>query len=133
MTEKELSDFIEHGESGFEEFYIAFGYAWANMAIQIAKELRARLAQPEPKPVVWVDSLERARPECVTDFKYLSVSQVQQGEQHNYIPLYTTPQKKEWVGLTDEEVKEIKRNYKSVGNAVLWTEAKLKEKNHADS
>ena len=42
MTDKELSDFIEHGENGFQEFAIAFGYAWASMAIQIAKELRTR-------------------------------------------------------------------------------------------
>ena len=42
MTDKDLSDFIEHGESGFQEFAIAFGYAWASMAIQIAKELRTR-------------------------------------------------------------------------------------------
>lgn len=42
MTDKDLSDFIEHGENGFQEFAIAFGYAWASMAIQIAKELRTR-------------------------------------------------------------------------------------------
>lgn len=52
-------------------------------------------AQPEPEPVAWVDSLKRARPECVTDFKYLSVAQIRQGEQHNYIPLYTAPPTKE--------------------------------------
>ena len=43
--------------------------------------------------------------------------------------VYAMSQRKEWVGLTDEEVEDIKRNYKSIGSAVLWAEAKLKEKN----
>ena len=41
-------------------------------------------------------------------------------------PLYTAPQKKEWVGLTDEE-KEHFRGLGFVG--VLEVEAKLKERN----
>ena len=67
MTDKELSDFIEHGENGFQEFAIAFGYAWASMAIQIAKELRTR-------------------------------------QRESRIDKMINQQKKEWVGLTDEEV-----------------------------
>ncbi len=43
-------------------------------------------------------------------------------------PLYTTPQKKEWVGLTDEEVHTIIRDTPlSIFRAI---EAKLKEKNN---
>jgi hypothetical protein len=47
------------------------------------------------------------------------------------IPLYTTPPKREWVGLTDDEIEEIQ---KSLGIAIHWSdfraiEAKLKEKN----
>jgi hypothetical protein len=42
-------------------------------------------------------------------------------------PLYTAPQKKEWVGLTDEEREEIALELPI--DAVRITEAKLKEKN----
>jgi hypothetical protein len=48
------------------------------------------------------------------------------------IPLYTAPPKKEWVGLTDEEIhdmngyEEDRRMYR-FARAI---EAKLKEKNH---
>jgi hypothetical protein len=43
-------------------------------------------------------------------------------------PLYTAPPKREWVGLTDEEIEDI---YEQEGRAdvVLLTQAKLKEKN----
>ena len=47
-------------------------------------------------------------------------------------PVYTVPPKREWVGLTDEEIDSIKHNYHNM----TWTlemfaraiEAKLKEK-----
>ena len=47
-------------------------------------------------------------------------------------PLYTAPPKKEWVGLTDEEIdyqakKDDHGGYFALG--ALWAEAKLKEKN----
>ena len=42
MTDKELSDFIEHGSNHFMEFALVFGDGWAGQAIQIAKELRTR-------------------------------------------------------------------------------------------
>jgi hypothetical protein len=50
-------------------------------------------------------------------------------------PLYTTPQpQREWVGLTDEEIGDLKGGYQSgrIGSFVELTqaiEAKLKEKN----
>jgi len=53
------------------------------------------------------------------------------------IPLYTAPPKREWVGLTDEEVSEIID--REIGFNSCWgpeeafaraVEAKLKEKNH---
>jgi hypothetical protein len=40
MTDKELQDFIEHGENGFVEFAMVFGDGWAKHAIEIAKESR---------------------------------------------------------------------------------------------
>jgi hypothetical protein len=44
-------------------------------------------------------------------------------------PLYTTPQQRTWVGLTDEEVAEIERNAITRRQAIRAIEAKLKEKN----
>jgi hypothetical protein len=126
MTEKELSDFIEHGESGIEEFEIAFGYVWANMAIQIAKELRARLAQPEPD----------YEAEFIKDWNKGKVKRVSDGKR--MVP------EREWVGLTDEEVKEIyidteikvDEHWRNGGTTMMFPttlyqaiEAKLKEKN----
>jgi len=49
-------------------------------------------------------------------------------------PLYTTPPKREWVGLTDEEIAQgLKESWvteQAWQSAVWWAEAKLKEKNH---
>ena len=53
----------------------------------------------------------------------------------NWTPLYTAPPKKQWVGLTDEEINSIRHNRDWTAT---WTdttfaraiEAKLREKNH---
>ena len=48
-------------------------------------------------------------------------------------PLYTTPPKREWVGLTDEEIAQgLKESWvteQAWQSAVWWAEEKLKEKN----
>ncbi len=80
-------------------------------------------AQPEAEnqePVAWMspnkERLEFSRKDTV----YGS----------HTIPLYTTPPKREWVGLTDEEIDDIAAEsgfgYINVARAI---EAKLKEKN----
>ena len=47
------------------------------------------------------------------------------------IPLYTTPPKrKEWVGLNAAHMDEITEDAISIVDAILLTEAKLKELNH---
>ena len=45
-----------------------------------------------------------------------------------WFPVYKQP-KREWVGLTDEEVAEIERDSLHRGQAIRAIEAKLKEKN----
>ena len=72
------------------------------------KELRQALAQPEQKYATKV----------LADGTFVTEP----------LPLYTAPPKREWVGLTDEEVDEI---YMHEGHedVVLLTQAKLKEKN----
>ena len=85
----------------------------------------------EIQPAAWVDSLNVARPDCVTDFKYLSVAQIERKEHLQYIALYTATQKKEWVGLTKEEVENWNLpEGATVFEFVQFVEAKLKEKNN---
>jgi len=49
------------------------------------------------------------------------------------IPLYTSPPKREWVGLTDEEIAQgLKESWvteQAWQSAVWWAEVKLKDKN----
>jgi len=48
---------------------------------------------------------------------------------HELEPLYTTPPKREWVGLTPYEIQEIHLKEPHWGNFACAIEAKLKEKN----
>ena len=48
---------------------------------------------------------------------------------HELEPLYTAPQKREWVGLTAYEIQEIHSGNQHWGNFACAIEAKLKEKN----
>ena len=82
--------------------------------------LREALAQPEQEPV--------GRFAKFTDDIWREVTDGSPGVQ-----LYTTPPKREWVGLTDDEREEIE-NRPFSQNDWLWfytqaIEAKLKEKN----
>jgi len=45
-------------------------------------------------------------------------------------PLYAAPPKKQWVGLTPYEIREIHLKEPHWGNFACAIEAKLKEKNH---
>jgi len=49
-----------------------------------------------------------------------------------HIPLYTTPPKREWVGLKPEEINAVDKRFTSSSSfyaGALWAQAKLKEKN----
>jgi hypothetical protein len=96
------------------------------------KALEAELAKPEQEPVAWM----------LPDYgDVLSASEADGTGIYN-IPLYTAPPKRKWVGLTDDEIKEVLDL-----NVTPWSlsgvalqhvmddaralEAKLKEKNNA--
>ena len=151
MTDKELEEFIHYGETNFAAFAMMFGEGWAGWAIDIAKELRARLAQGEPEELGEIipadeEQLKRiaklVEPEpvawavrgLITDFsRDFSAYQTKTYT----VPLYTAPPQREWQGLTDAEVEEAffeigqfaKIDLKTFARAI---EAKLKEKNHAN-
>lgn len=76
-------------------------------------------AQPEQEPVAWFSTLPDGR---------LSIKIVGKPTEGNWEPLYTTPPKRPWVGLTDEEIEEayakptLRKMYQDI-------EDKLKELN----
>ena len=83
--------------------------------IPAIQALRQALAQPEQEPLVWMN-------------KYGHVASFQNEEYKD--PLYTAPPKREWVGLTDEEVNELVARFKRYSYVLLReVELKLKEKN----
>ena len=163
MTDRELKDFIEHGENGFVDFALTFGDGWAIHAIEIAKELRARLAQPDMQIGITYEEANPPEPYCKRCGKKLGTEahdvhtctpkEIQpvawltrdridgcwyatnKKESSNDKPLYTAPQKKEWVGLTDEEINLIWKKSPHIVGLYTYTdiakqvEAKLKEKN----
>jgi hypothetical protein len=80
----------------------------------------------QPKePIAWMVYSLDGMSVCVTD------NPTDFTPKHKALPLYTTPPKREWVGLTDEEIFEIHKQvdsmqYLTFGKAI---EAALKEKN----
>jgi hypothetical protein len=84
-----------------------------------ASAARKALAQPEQEPVAWI------MPDGKTVNKWgLKFYGGQAGE-----PLYTTPQQRTWVGLTDEERDDLLDNYITAEGRARAIEAKLKQKN----
>ena len=84
------------------------------------------LAQPEQEPVAWV---------WVNNKGWLNYGETPH-DMFKSSPLYPHPQRSEssgkpaaWVGLTDEEVRQMCGSVPSMREAVRETEAKLKEKN----
>ena len=101
-------------------------YYEIDKALAAARELKA-LAQPEQEPVAWIGE----------GGKLLSYKNVPMPEN---IPVYAAPSRKPWVGLTDDEIKEVLGLNETpwslsgvalqhVMNDVRALEAKLKEKN----
>ena len=75
--------------------------------------LRQALEQPKQEPVTWMYS---------------------DAEGNNPVPLYTEPLKREWVGLTDEEIGDALIDLPVLGNGYFLRiaraiETALKEKN----
>ena len=89
-----------------------------NMA---SKSTYKEQVETKDEPVAWMSEDEHT--------VYTS-KQVDGCFQHDHIPLYTTPQTKEWVGLTNEEIVDLV--IKNAGFPTKLAEAiesKLKERN----
>ena len=78
----------------------------------------AALAQQEP--VAWLDA-EMSQAYTIDELPDASGT--------GFLPLYTTPPKREWVGLTAYEIQEIHSGNQHWGNFACAIEQALKEKN----
>lgn len=97
----------------------------AEEAIQVGKQAIAELESQEP--VAWLEPEwgEKICPEVgyevtITDDHPRDLC---------WIPLYAHPPPRTWVGLTDEDWKEIEDMPDTFDQGVAWAQAKLKEKN----
>lgn len=98
--------------------------------------LRQALAQPEQEPVAWLHPDKKVDVVVPSSLAWFDKP----------IPLYTAPPKREWVGMTDEEIencfdescylKQVDQKYGIKGTLKIHDvaraiEAKLREKNNA--
>ena len=85
--------------------------------------IKQALEQPEPEPRVWIDHRVHAWPDCF----------VMQPDPPHTSPLYTSPPKREWQGLTDDEYSQLHDGLYQQGKSLGWVvdqiEEKLKERN----
>ena len=79
--------------------------------------------EPEQEPVAWANLFDLQN----FDMKVRTCPDL-----HHTVPLYTAPPKRQWVGLTDEERREIfdACETNDRGYVLAMCEAKLKEKNN---
>ena len=89
------------------------------LLLEAADALEA-LAQPEQEPLAWI-STGSAR------MIHWTADKPAYGD--DWVPLYTTPPQRTWVGLTDAEIKDILDCGRGGLVDIKKTEAKLKEKN----
>jgi len=114
-------------------------------AVEAITAIKEALAQPEQEPVAWEQFYpDIGKPQLKQELVAIYRAGQAKGERFHVeflkemgddeVLLYTTPPKRPWVGLTNEEIKVIHfdlcntvgSDYKTVARAV---EAKLKEKN----
>ena len=90
-----------------------------------AEALRQALAQPEQEPVAWINFNASTGKETIDKDCHSELAS---------IPLYAAPPKREWVGLTDHELKPLCDEWQIIYGGYVrpfaeTIEAKLKEKN----
>jgi len=91
--------------------------------------------KPEPEPVAWMYKGEPWFDGTIwhDQSEVTTHKRVAMFKDKNAKPLYTAPPQREWVGLTDEEIREGNKDSwvtrQAWESAAWWAEAKLKEKN----
>ena len=107
--------------------------------------LRAKLSEPEPEPVAWM-RLDKGHLDFHNHPHYIPLytappqrKECQRCGEVNPADIHTCTPQREWVGLTDDDKKQIKKeaNYhwemtagEYADRVQQLTEAKLKEKNN---
>ncbi len=84
----------------------------------LRKRVKDLEKQPKQKPVAVFDE-KFGRPKMLANAPILTHGQ----------KFYTTPPRREWVGLTDDDWDAILGDAMTIGEAIKVTEAKLKQKN----
>jgi hypothetical protein len=102
---------------------------WEAICQAIAEAEKHEVSQ---EPVAWMK--EQWSPDCGPYIEIYSDDEMGFRDRKEWTPLYTTPQpKREWVGLTDDEIeqgcKESWVTLQAWQSAVWWAEERLKEKN----
>jgi len=114
----------------------------SELAVAIAKEVHALYTTPQPKqeqgePVAsaWMyqGEMVNAFPWPPNDPRGCDSDKYWEGKGYTSEPLYTTPQQRTWVGLTDEDYQVLREGVVKQGKPLHWMikhiDAKLKEKN----
>ena len=118
--EKILHTFAKDGKVVMASMIRNELFAEVNSLLQQAK---ASLAQPAQEPVAW----EQFYPDIgKPKLAYLPPTKSPENA------CYTTPPKREWIGLTPEEINAVNAGFTSSSSfhaGALWAQAKLKEKN----
>jgi hypothetical protein len=104
----ELRKAAEIALEEFELFFNTYPYMEKGYTLDARKALRQALAQPEQEPVAW----RTFDGEGGYDYRSYEMNENYDKEwakrNSNYAhwvePLYTAPPKKDWVGLTDDDV-----------------------------
>ena len=114
---------------GPDGYYDMTAQQWLDWAMEQEPRGKNSLAQPEQEPVAW-----GVFEGNLHDMFFIKAEAVEmahlKGSHAEVRPLYTTPQKRPWVGLTDEDIALI--DWESLAtkkDCARAIEAKLKEKN----
>jgi phage FluMu protein Com len=133
---------ITQSKKGYGVYTIADGKVEGALYESI-DALRQALAQPEQTKCPRCGEVNPAEihtcsPQVAQEQEPIAWKDKSYGNLHhqnfgNSIPLYTAPPKREWVGLTDDEI-DAERwgrlESETFVKGVKWAEAKLKEKNY---
>ena len=92
--------------------------------VEAITALRKALAQPEQEPVAFYhprNGFYWAKPTSIFAPTSVDVER---------LPLYTAPEQRQWVGLTDDDWAAIGDMPDTFDQGVAWAQARLKERNN---
>ena len=89
------------------------------LLLEAADALEA-LAQPKQEPLAWISTGPATMIHWTADKPAYG---------DDWVPLYTTPPQRKWVGLTEDEVNDLYNEGMGIHATIEATEAKLRSKN----